>query len=486
MGFCKKGDKGSAQITKKVELKKQITLLQGVAIIIGIIIGSGIFVSPVGILFHVRSVGMSMVMWVICGIYNTLCALCYAELGASIPQSGGEYMYIKKAFGDFPAFICLWINFLLICPVGIAAACLIFSTYLIKPIFPDCDPPQPAVRLIAAVIICFLIAINMRNVKWAAKMQVVITASKLIALALIIVIGLLYIGRGEIDNFQNSFDDSDYSVGALAISFYSGFWAYSGWSYLNFLTEELINPNRNLPLAIIISMSVVITVYLIANVAYLGVLTPIEMLASPAVAVTFAEKTLGVMTWAMPILIALSVCGMINGTALSMSRLFWVGAREGHFPAPMSMINMKQLTPMPSLLVILILSLLMQSSNDIFYLIEMEGFGFASVLTIVLAGQAWLRYKQPNLKRPIKLPIVLPILLSLVSLFIVVLTVYQKPHESGLAIGLVGIGVIVYVVGCRWKNKPKAIQGKIDWVTNVIQKLLLVVPQDDPDAVNWD
>lgn len=154
MGFCKKGDKGSAQITKKVELKKQITLLQGVAIIIGIIIGSGIFVSPVGILSHVRSVGMSMVMWVICGIYNTLCALCYAELGASIPQSGGEYMYIKKAFGDFPAFICLWINFLLICPVGIAAACLIFSTYLIKPIFPDCDPPQSAVRLIAAVIIC--------------------------------------------------------------------------------------------------------------------------------------------------------------------------------------------------------------------------------------------------------------------------------------------------------------------------------------------
>ena len=141
-------------MSEGVQLKKQITLFQSVAIIVGIIIGSGIFVSPVGILTHTKSVGFSMVMWAICGLYNTLCALCYAELGASLPQSGGEYVYIRRAFGDYPAFICLWINFLLICPVGIAALSLIASLYILQPIFPDCVVPPLAERFIAICLVC--------------------------------------------------------------------------------------------------------------------------------------------------------------------------------------------------------------------------------------------------------------------------------------------------------------------------------------------
>lgn len=137
-----------------IELKKQITLLQGVAIIVGIIIGSGIFVSPVGILKEVDSIGLSFVMWIVCGLYNALCAVCYAELGTSIPESGGEYIYIKRAFGDVPAFICLWINFVLICPVGIAASALIFSMYLyiLRPVFPDCDIPENGQALLVTSI----------------------------------------------------------------------------------------------------------------------------------------------------------------------------------------------------------------------------------------------------------------------------------------------------------------------------------------------
>lgn len=141
-------------MTEKISLKKNITLFQGVAIIVGIIIGSGIFVSPVGILMHTRSVGMAMIMWAVCGVYNTLCALCYAELGASMPQSGGEYIYIQRAFGDYPAFICLWTNFVLICPVGIAALSLIASLYILQPLFPDCAVPPVAERFIAICIFC--------------------------------------------------------------------------------------------------------------------------------------------------------------------------------------------------------------------------------------------------------------------------------------------------------------------------------------------
>lgn len=171
------------KIETVVKLKKQITLSQSVAIIVGIIIGSGIFVSPVGILTNVKSVGMSCVMWALCGVFSGLCALCYAELGACIPQSGGEYIYIKRAFGDFPAFLCLWINFIIICPVGIAASSLIFSIYILQPIFPDCDPPSSALRLLSAVIVgkfnffrdlSFLafVSLNRYNVCWKAVYNV--------------------------------------------------------------------------------------------------------------------------------------------------------------------------------------------------------------------------------------------------------------------------------------------------------------------------
>ncbi|XP_059152557.1 large neutral amino acids transporter small subunit 1-like [Physella acuta] len=469
-----------------VQLKKQITLFQGVAIIVGIIIGSGIFVSPVGILMHAKSIGLSMIMWAICGVYNTLCALCYAELGASMPQSGGEYVYIKRAFGDYLSFVCLWINFTLICPVGIAALSLIASLYILQPIFPDCEVPQLAGRLIAIVLVWLLISVNVRNVKWATRVQVVITASKLIALGLVIIIGMVYLGKGDRESFQDSFAESDYGAGAFALSFYSGFWAFSGWSYLNFLTEELVNPNRNLPLAIMISMITVICVYLITNIAYLAVLSPAQMLQSTAVAVTFAEHTMGVMQWLMPILIAISVCGTMNGTALSMSRLFFIGAKNNHMPAFMSMIQYKFLTPASSLFIILALTLCFQLSDDIWFLIEMEGFGFASVLTIVFAGQVWLRYKEPDMPRPIKVPIALPAVLCVVSLAVVALTFYQKTTESLLALGLVGVGTVLYIIGNRWTNKPESIQSKITFINIFFQKLFLVVPQANEKDIQWE
>ncbi|CAL1526027.1 unnamed protein product [Lymnaea stagnalis] len=473
-------------MSEAVQLKKNITLFQGVAIIVGIIIGSGIFVSPVGILMHTKSIGLSMIMWAICGVYNTLCALCYAELGASMPQSGGEYVYIKRAFGDYLSFVCLWINFILICPVGIAALSLIASLYILQPIFPDCAVPPLAERFIAICLVWLLIAVNGRNVKWATRVQVVITGSKLVALALIIIIGMVYFGKGSSDSFQDTFEDSDYSAGAFALSFYSGFWAYSGWSYLNFLTEELVNPNRNLPLAIMISMTTVIVVYLVTNIAYLAVLSPAQMLQSTAVAVTFADHTMGVMQWLMPILIAISVCGTMNGTALSMSRLFFIGAKNNHMPMFMSMIQYKFMTPASSLFIILVLTLCFQSSNDIWFLIEMEGFGFATVLTLVFAGQVWLRYKEPNLLRPIKVPIALPAILCVVSFALVALTFYQKTIESLLALGLVGVGTVFYIIGNRWNTKPDVLQSKITSVNIFFQKLFLVVPQESEKDLNWD
>ena len=137
-----------------VKLKKNLGLHNGVAIIVGIIIGSGIFVSPKGVLQEVGSVGGALTIWTLCGLISLIGAMCYAELGTAIPKSGADYAYIFEAFGPLPAFLFLWVALLVIIPTGNAITALTFAYYILQPFFPDCDPPDSAVRILAALAIC--------------------------------------------------------------------------------------------------------------------------------------------------------------------------------------------------------------------------------------------------------------------------------------------------------------------------------------------
>ncbi|XP_063074596.1 large neutral amino acids transporter small subunit 2 [Engraulis encrasicolus] len=463
---------------QSVGLKKQIGLVSACAIIIGNIIGSGIFVSPKGVLENASSVGLSLIVWAITGAITAIGALCYAELGVTIPKSGGDYSYVKDVFGEVAGFLRLWIAVLVIYPTNQAVIALTFSNYILQPLFPSCFPPDTSLRILAAVCLLVLTWVNCSSVNWATRVQDVCTAGKLLALCLIIVMGLVQICKGHyfwLEPKHAFTTQQDYDMGRVALAFLQGSFAYGGWNFLNYVTEELIDPYRNLPLAIFISIPVVTFVYVFANVAYVTAMSPTELINSNAVAVLFGQRVMGVMSWIMPISVAISTFGGVNGSLLTSSRLFFAGAREGHLPHLFAMIHTNRCTPIPALLFTCLSTLLMLCTSDMYTLINYVGFINYFFYGVTVAGQIVLRIRQPDLKRPIKVSLVWPVVYLLFWVYLLVFSLYSEPVVCGIALAIMLTGIPVYLLCVYWESKPKGFNNAIGAVTHLCQKVCMVV-----------
>ncbi|XP_048092554.1 solute carrier family 7 member 8a [Alosa alosa] len=466
-----------------VALKKEIGLVSACGIIVGNIIGSGIFVSPKGVLENASSVGLALIVWIVTGIITAIGALCYAELGVTIPKSGGDYSYVKDIFGGLAGFLRLWIAVLVIYPTNQAVIALTFSNYVLQPLFPTCFPPENGLRLLAAVCLLLLTWVNCASVRWATRVQDMFTAGKLLALALIIIMGIVQICKGKVYWLEpaHAFEPfQEYDVGLIALAFLQGSFAYGGWNFLNYVTEELVDPYVNLPRAIFISIPLVTFVYVFANIAYVTAMSPQELLASNAVAVTFGEKLLGVMSWIMPISVALSTFGGVNGSLFTSSRLFFAGAREGHLPSLLAMIHVKRCTPIPALLFTCLSTLLMLCTSDMYTLINYVGFINYLFYGVTVAGQIVLRFKEPDIHRPIKISLIWPVIYLLFWAFLLIFSLYSEPVVCGIGLAIMLTGVPVYFLGVYWDNKPQCFNSLVGKMTYVGQKFCLVVyPAED-------
>ncbi|XP_071524173.1 Y+L amino acid transporter 2-like isoform X2 [Panulirus ornatus] len=394
-------DKGSES---GVRLKRELGLVDCIGVIVGIIIGSGIFVSPRAVLQYTGSVGMSLLVWVATGLMSMVGGLCYAELG-----------------------LLTWIN--------------------------------------------------TKKVKWATTVQDVLAFTKVLALIMIIVVGLNHLVRGRSKNFDDPMAGTNWDPSLLATAFYHSIYAYDGWDNLNVVREELKDPCRNLPRAIAISITIVIVIYTLTNIAYFAVLSPDQMLASTAVAVTFGNLTLGFMAWIIPIFVACSTGGGLNGSIFTSSRLLFVSSRQGQLPSVLSLVHIENYTPVTALTFTATISMIMFVTSDVRLLINYISFAGNLVGLGCFGAFIWFRIKQPERHRPIKVWIGLPIIYCLISLFLTVFPVIHRPVEMLAALVIFATGLPVYYFAIHRHDKSQSLVNAIDKVTYVCQMLFLASPE---------
>ncbi|XP_057374882.1 Y+L amino acid transporter 2-like isoform X1 [Daphnia carinata] len=464
-----------------VRLQAKMSLLNGVTVIVGSIIGSGIFISPTGVLVQSGSVNLALIVWVVSGIFSMIGAYCYAELGCMIKKSGADYAYIMETFGPFLAFIRLWVECMIVRPCSQAIVALTFSIYILTPFFPECSPPTESVRLLAAACICILTFINCWDVKWSTFVQDTFTYAKLVALFIIIGTGAYQLCTGHTEYF--TFENTETDFTKISLAFYSGLFAYNGWNYLNFVIEELQDPVRNLPRAIAISLITVTVTYVLTNVAFYTTLSPLEVRGSTAVAVTFAERLYGPMAWIIPVFVAMSTFGAVNGILLTSSRLFYAGACEKQMPEILTMIQISRLTPTPAVLCIALLSLLYLMSDNVYSLINYVGFATWLSIGLAVVCVPYLRWKRPDLERPIRVNLIFPIIYIIATIFITVVPCIASPLDTGRGALMILTGVPVYFIFIYWKNKPPCIRRALFAFTVFMQKIMVVVGAEEPTRV---
>uniref|UniRef100_A0A8C4RS45 Cystine/glutamate transporter n=1 Tax=Erpetoichthys calabaricus TaxID=27687 RepID=A0A8C4RS45_ERPCA len=435
--------------SETVYLRKNVNLLGSVCLIVGTVVGSGIFIAPKGILKNSGNVGMSLIIWLATGIISTFGALCYAELGTSIKKSGGHYIYLLETLGPMPAFLRLWAQYVLIWPGASSVVALAFGRYIIEPFFSPCPAPEVLIKMVT-----FAVAVNCWSVNWATRLQILLTIIKMGALVLIIVPGMIRLASGHTENFHKAFDNSSLTLDKLPLAFYSGLYAYAGWHVLNYVTEEIIDSKRNIPLSIILSMVTVTIAYLLANISYYTVMTSQDVLESNAVAMTFADRTLHGFSSVIPILVAVSCMGSIMGGCFTTPRMLFSGAREGHWPLLFAMIHIRRQTPLPVVLLMYPTVVFMILAGELFGLLNFYSFSRWLFMGLNTIGLMVHRYRNPDLPRPFKVHLFVPAVFTGVCFFVVGMSLYSDPFNTGASFALVLTGVPIYFLVVQKQRLP--------------------------------
>ncbi len=468
--------------SKPLRLAKDTSYWECAALIIGMIIGSGIFVSPQGVLRNSGSPGAAFAVWIVTGVITTLESFCYIELGLTFPVAGAEYTYIKEGCGECAAFLYLWTLFMFSSCAGVAVLSLTFSTYFCQMFWQGCHPPGHAKSIVAATAL-YLITMgqcyNEHIGYWTSNLFSVV---KMLGLSLIIVSGGIYTALGRSDNFDDLFLNTSSDPTSYVYAFFAAYWAYSGAPGLFLIIEEIREPLKaNIIKSVLISMGLVIVIYLLTNLAYLSVLNTSEMLASDAVAMTFGAKLFSGLFWTMPLIVACSTFGSMNNGILAAARSVLAATRERHLPRFFSLIQLDLKTPIPAHLSKLVLGLILLSTSGVYDLIHYTS--YLGTMASALSQFTLIRYRisEPNWHRPFKLPLVFPIMFLLLQLALLIIPMYKDPWSFALCFAIIASGLPIYFLFIKPESSPQWALYVEMKVTRFLQMLLDSCPEE-PDS----
>jgi APA family basic amino acid/polyamine antiporter len=460
-------------------LKKDLGLVEATTIIMGSMIGSGIFLAPALIAQYVVSDGLGAgsfaLIWAIGGVLTLCGALSYGELAAALPRAGGQYVFLNEAFSRFWGFLYGWTVFLVIQTGFIAAVAVAFANYLgvFVPWVSQSNTlgqlgsvSLSSAQLVAAALIVSLTWVNTRGVRQGAVVQNLFTFAKIAALGGLILFGIAS-SRGSWSNFEPFFPAavSTGAVAAFAVAMSKALFAYDAWNTVTFVAEETREPERTLPRALLLGTLGVTLIYTLANVAYLHVL-PVETAAAVPDQRIAAEVSrilfgpIGVNLIAAAILI--SSFGCDNGLILAGPRLYYAMARDGLFFAGAARIDARRATPVRSLWyqaawsVALVLTGSLGARGAQLYSDLLTFTSFASLLfnALTVAGLFVLRRRAPELPRPYRVPAYpwIPALYLLVAAFFLVFIAIGDPRNSGIGFLIILSGIPMFLYW-RWRER---------------------------------
>lgn len=461
-------------------------------VIVGSVIGSGIFVVPAKVAGELGAIGPIVLAWIVGGLFSLAGALTLAELGAMLPRAGGPYVYLREAYGPLPAFLFGWAEFLVVRTGSMATLAAAFAMYAAQ-VAPAPDGVVPGLwqLAIACAAIAAVAVINVLGTRVGGRVQVFGTALKIAALAAMVALPFL-LGKADAANLRPIWPSGGGGLfrGAM-VAMVSILWAYDGWVNSASLAEEIVDPGRNIPRTLVAGVIVLILVYLSVTLAY-HLALPMPEIARAAtergsprvVAGEFFRSMLGAPGLAAIALVVMaSTFISLNGNALSGPREYFAMARDGLFPAALGRIHPRFLTPANAIVAQTVWAIALSAAGtalllappppegsalplpiadawrtlhekplyDVLYTYVI--FGGTIFYTLAIAGVFVLRRRRPDLPRPYRTtgyPLT-PLLYVLGSTFLLFNMLYQTPVESLAGLAILALGLVYY---SAWGRSP--------------------------------
>jgi APA family basic amino acid/polyamine antiporter len=479
-------------------LVRALGLSDTTLLVIGQVVGSAVFMvtgGPEGVAALLPSPGALLLGWLAGAIISFAGALVFAELGAALPHAGGQYVFLREAYGDLVGFLYGWVLFAVIHTGTLAALAIGYAEYfgsfvpalgtdrvLVSVALPlvGRDWSISAGQINAVFVIALLSVVNYFGVKQGSVFQGIVTVMKIASFAGFILLAVL-VGRGSLGHFTPLFGPASpadapaalagaaavpappapaagVTFGSFVLAMVAMLWAYEGWNNITFTAGEVKDPQRNLPLSLVLGMTAIALIYVGMNLAYLYAMPIAEMVATPRIGETAAERLFGGMGGrAMALAVLVSVFGCISATVISGPRVFYAMARHGLFFSGMAEVHPRHRTPARAIVWQCVWAgalCLSGTYGQLFTFVI-----FAAVLFYALAGASVivLRRRHPEWPRPYRTwgyPFT-PLLYVAMCAIVLVNTLRTQPLESGIGLGILALGLPAYAYWRRRRSPPR-------------------------------